>query len=38
MNDLNWELFIVGMLVGGFLSYSLCELIFPCKDTKDEEV
>jgi len=35
MADYNWELFIVGMLVGGFLSYSVCELVFP--DRKDSE-
>jgi hypothetical protein len=29
MAELNWALFVSGMVVGGLLSYSVCELIFP---------
>lgn len=38
MADLNWELFVVGMFVGGLLSFSICELLIPTgKDTNNEE-
>jgi hypothetical protein len=34
MAELNWGLFVAGMFVGGLLSYSVCELIFPVKGKK----
>jgi hypothetical protein len=29
---INWYVFFAGVVVGGGLVYSICELIFPIKD------
>lgn len=34
MAELNWGLFVGGMIVGGFLCYSICDMIFPIKEEK----
>lgn len=39
MAELNWGLFVTGMVVGGLMCYSICEYLFPIsKDTKNEKV
>lgn len=34
---MTWELFVGGMIVGGFLAYSICDLIFPIMKDDDNE-
>lgn len=34
---INWGVFFAGVMVGSVLVYSVCELIFPIKDNKEDE-
>jgi hypothetical protein len=36
MAELNWGLFVVGIVIGFVLCYSICEMIFPVKDNENE--
>lgn len=36
MAELNWGLFVTGMVVGAILCYSVCNLLFPIKDENDD--
>ena len=39
MVDLNWGLFVCGLVVGFIMCYSICDMIFPIsKDTKHEDL
>ena len=39
MDDLNWLLFVGGLIVGFVMCYSICDMIFPIsKDTNNEDL
>ena len=38
MEDINWLLFVGGMVIGFVLCYSICDVIFPImRDITDED-